>query len=215
MGTRKYEQRLRAESAEETRRRILDAVCELLRLRPAEPVSIDQVARSARVSRSTVYLVFGSRAGLFHALGVDLRERGGFNRMLQAASHPDVRQGLRGGIRGMTEMYAAHQDVLRALNSMAKLDADAVGGAVQRMDEGRAGGMAAQARRLADQRILREDLTVDDATNLLCLLTSFDTFDFLSTSRALSAAKTAELLITTAERSLYRDGVIEAPQVTI
>ena len=61
MGTRKYEQRLRAEAAEETRRRILDAVYERLRVAPAQPVSIEQVARTARVARSTVYLIFGSR----------------------------------------------------------------------------------------------------------------------------------------------------------
>ena len=95
MATRKYEQRLRAESAEETRHRILDAVCQRLRAAPAEPVSIDQVARMARVSRSTVYQVFGSRAGLFGALGADLLDRGGFGSMLQAASHPDAREALR------------------------------------------------------------------------------------------------------------------------
>ncbi len=122
--------------------------------------------------------------------------------MLAAAAHPDAREALRGGIRGVVGMYAAHRDVLRALNSMAQLDADAVGGAVQRMDEGRAGGMAAQARRLAEQGILRADVTVDAATDLLCLLTSFDSFDLLYTSRALPAAKAADLLITTAERSL-------------
>lgn len=204
MPTRKYEQRLRAESAEETRRRILDAVCQRLRSAPAEPVSIDQIARMARVSRSTVYLVFGSRAGLFGALGADLLARGGFGSMLQAASHPDAREALRGGIRGVIGMYAAHRDVLRALNSMAQLDADAVGGAVQRMDEGRAAGMAVQARRLADQGILRADVTLDAATDLLCLLTSFDSFDLLLTGRGLSAAKAAELLITTAERALCR-----------
>jgi AcrR family transcriptional regulator len=202
MATRKYEQRLRAESAEETRRRILDAVCQRLRSAPAEPVSIDEIARVARVSRSTVYLVFGSRAGLFCALGADLLERGGFSSMLAAASHPDAREALRGGIRGVVEMYAAHRDVLRALNSMAQLDADAVGGAVQKMDEGRAGGMAVQARRLAEQGILRADVTVDAATDLLCLLTSFDSFDLLHTCRALPPGKAAELLITTAERSL-------------
>jgi len=37
---RKYEQRRRAEAAEETRRRILDAVYEQLRAAPAEPISI-------------------------------------------------------------------------------------------------------------------------------------------------------------------------------
>jgi hypothetical protein len=104
--------------------------------------------------------------------------------MLAAASHPDAREALRGGIRGVAGMYAAHRDVLRALNSMAQLDADAVGGAVQKMDEGRAGGMAAQAQRLAEQGILRADVTVDAATDLLCLLTSFDSFDLLHTGRA-------------------------------
>jgi AcrR family transcriptional regulator len=204
MATRKYEQRLRAESAEETRRRILDAVCQRLRSAPAEPVSIDQIARMARVSRSTVYLVFGSRAGLFCAFGADLLERGGFSGMLRASSHPDAREGLRCAIRGVVEMYAANRDVLRALQSMGQLDADAVGGALQKMEEGRAGGIAAQARRLAQQGILRADMTVDAATDLLCLLTSFDSFDLLHTGRALPTAKTAELLITTAERSLCR-----------
>jgi len=62
--------------------------------------------------------------------------------------------------------------------------------------------MAAQARRLAEQGILRADVTVDAATDLLCLLTSFDSFDLLHTSRGLAAAQAADLLITTAERSL-------------
>ena len=204
MNTRKYKQQLRAESAEETRRRILDAVCQRLCEAPAETVSIDQVARMARVSRSTVYQVFGSRAGLFGALGADLLERGGFDRILQAVSHPDAREALRGGIRGVTGVYAAHRDVLRALNSMAQLDADAVGGAVQKMDEGRAGGMAVRARRLFEQGILRAGVTVDTATDLLFLLTSFDSFDLLYTGRGLPASTAAELLITAAERSLCR-----------
>jgi AcrR family transcriptional regulator len=204
MATRKYEQRLRAEGAEETRRRILDAVYERLREAPSEPVSIDRIAQLARVARPTVYLAFGSRAGLFEALGADLLQRGGFERVLQAAAHPDAREGLRGGVRGVVEMYAAHRDVLRVLTSMAMLDAAAVGGAVQRMEQGRAGGMAHLAQRLADQGMLRLDVTADQATDLLWLLTSFDSFDLLYTGRALSVDKVAKTLITTAERNLCR-----------
>lgn len=211
MATRKYEQRLRAESAEETRRRILDAVCRRLRSAPAEPVSIDEIARTARVSRSTVYLVFGSRAGLFCALAADLLERGGFASVLAAASHPDAREALRGAIRGVAGMYAANRDVLRVLNSMAQLDAE-LGGAAQKMDEGRAKGMATRAQRLAEQGILRADVTVAAATDLLCLLTSFDSFDLLHTGRGLPAAEAAELLITAAERTLLDSGRGAAPR---
>ena len=71
--TRRYEQRLRAESVAATRRRILDAAHSLLRQAPAKPVSVDEVARNAAVVRSTVYTTFESRAGLFDALAAELR----------------------------------------------------------------------------------------------------------------------------------------------
>ncbi|MGP3931330.1 TetR/AcrR family transcriptional regulator [Nonomuraea sp. KM88] len=204
MATRKYEQRLRAEAAQETRRRILDAVYQRLREAPSEPVSIDRIARMARVARPTVYLVFGSRAGLFDAVGADLLQRGGFDRMLQASAHPDAREALRGAIHTIVEMYAAHRDVLRVLASMALLDAAAVGGAVQRMEQGRAAGMDELAQRLDEQGVLRPDVTLDQATDLLWLLTGFDSFDLLHTGRNLPLDQTATILATTAERSLCR-----------
>jgi AcrR family transcriptional regulator len=204
MATRKYEQRLRAETAEETRRHILEAVYERLREAPSEPVSIDRIAQIARVARPTVYVAFGSRAGLFDAVGADLLQRGGFENMLQAAAHPDAREGLRGGIQGIVEMYATHRDVLRVLSSMALLDAAAVGGAIQRMEQGRAAGMGHLAQRLAEQGVLRPDIEPGQATDLLWLLTSFDSFHLLYTGRALSREETATTLITTAERSLCR-----------
>ena len=39
--------------------RIIDAVLARLRAAPAEPVSIERVARMAGVARSTVYAIFG------------------------------------------------------------------------------------------------------------------------------------------------------------
>lgn len=202
MAPRKYEQRRRAEAAEETRSRILEAVYQRLREAPSEPVSIDRVARLANVARPTVYLVFGSRAGLFDAVGTDLLQRGGFEGMLQAAADPDAREGLRGGIRGVVQMYATHRDELRVLSSMAQLDEAAVGGAIQRMERRRSSGMAQLAQRLADQQALDADVTVEQATDLLWLLTSFDSFDLLHTGRSQPPDQIAQTLITTAERSL-------------
>jgi AcrR family transcriptional regulator len=202
VATRRYEQRIRAETAEQTRRRILDAVYERLREAPSEPVSVDRVARMAGVARSTVYLIFGSRGGLFDALGADLLERGGFDRLMEAVAHPDAREGLRGGIRAGVQMDAAHRDVLRVLFSMAQLDAEAVGGAVQRMEDRRAGGMAYLAKRLADQGALRPEVTAEEAAELLWVLTSFDSFDLLYTGRELPVEEVADRLVTAAERSL-------------
>ncbi|APE24787.1 MULTISPECIES: TetR/AcrR family transcriptional regulator [Streptomyces] len=204
MATRKYEQRLRAEAAAETRRRILDALYEQLRSAPSEAVGLDRIARTAGVSRSTVYTTFGSRSGLFDALGADLLHRGGFERMVREVLQPDAREGLRGGIRGNVEMYAAHRDVMRALYSMAALDAEAVGGAVQRMETGRAAGMDDLARRLGAQGELREDVTVAEAARRLWLFSAFDSFDLLYTGRSMTVEQVTSTLTTAAEHALCR-----------
>jgi len=202
MSPRRYEQRQRAEAAEDTRRRILDAVYQRLEEAPSQAVSIDQVARSAKVARSTVYLIFGSRAGLFDAVADDLLERGGFDRIVQAVAHPDPRETVREGIRGSAHMFAAHRDVFRAIISMAQLDPDAVGGTMRRADRNRAAGMASLAQRLAEQNELKPGVSVEAAADLLWILTSFDAYDLLATGRGLSADAAADLLIETAERAL-------------
>ncbi len=202
MATRRYEQRLRARSAEETRRRVLDAVYDQLSEAPAQPVSVDRIARAAEVARSTVYAIFGSRAGLFDAFAADLLERGGFRRVLDAIADPDPHVTLRAGITGGVHTFAAHRDVFRALVSMAELDPDAVGGAMQRSEQRRAKGMMRLARRLARDGLLREGLTVRRAADRLWVLTSFDAFDLLYTGRRQSADAVAGALVDMAERGV-------------
>jgi AcrR family transcriptional regulator len=204
MTTRRYEQRARAQTAEQTRRRVLDALAERLQNAPSETVSVDQIAQLAGVSRSTVYLSFESRAGLFSALGADLLRRGGFDQMLQATSQPDARQGLRDGLHGVVRMYSAHRDVLRALYSMAQIDPDIIGPAVAPLEQGRATGARYRAQRLAEAELLRPDVTIDKAADLLWVLTSFDTFDLLRTGRHHTLDTIATQLTTIAERTLYR-----------
>jgi AcrR family transcriptional regulator len=201
---RKYEQRLRAESAEATRRRILDALEERLRESPSEPVSIEEIARRAAVARTTVYLIFGSRAGLFDALATELWNRAGLPELTQAVAHPDAGEHLRGGLRAGVEIYAALRDVAIALFSMSALDPESVGGAIARLEMRRWGGMQHLARRLDEQRLLRADVTVDHAADVLWMLASFASFDALYTGRGMTADDVADTLVTTAERTLCR-----------
>ena len=190
------------ETAEATRRRILDAVYDRLARRRPEPVGIDRIARRAGVARSTVYVIFGSRAGLFDAFAADMLERGGFQRVLDAVADPDPRVHLRDGIAGGVRTFAAHRDVFRALVSMAALDPEAVAGTMQRSEERRAKGMLRLARRLARHGLLREGLTAKAAADRLWVLTSFDAFDLLYDGRGLPADEVAHALVDLAERTL-------------
>jgi len=205
MATRRYEQRLRADSAEDTRRRILDAVAQRLREAPTEPLSLDQVARLARVARSTIYLAFGSRAGLLQAFAVDLWERGGLADLTRAVEHPDAREHLRGGFRAGMQLYVEDRDLYRVLFSMSQLQPDADEGAIAQKEENRWGGMTHLAQRLADQKLLLPHVTVADAANVLWVLTSFESFDSLYTGRGLDIDHVVDLLVKTAERALLRD----------
>jgi AcrR family transcriptional regulator len=204
MATRRYKQRQRAEAAEQTRRRILDAVIERLRKAPADPVSIDLIAEMAGVARSTVYAIFGSRAGLFDAVAADVLEREDYERLLEAKHERDAREYMRVGFRTATEMLAADRDIVRALFSMAQLHERAVGDAVRKREESRAAGMARLAGRLGEQDLLRPGVSVADAEHTLWVLTSFDSFDLLYTGRGMSTEAVADLLFATAERALLK-----------
>jgi AcrR family transcriptional regulator len=201
---RTYRQQIRAENAEETRRRILDAVAERLRTAPTEPLSLDKVAKLARVARSTIYLIFGSRAGLFDAFTEDLKERTGLAGLTEAVSNPDVRQHLRDGIAAACTMYAQDLTVYRVLFSMNHLDPASVGGAVERMEKNRAGGMAHLAQRLADDFVLRDDITVEQTSDVLWVLCSFETFDGLYAGRGKSLEEAVDLIASTADHALCR-----------
>jgi AcrR family transcriptional regulator len=203
MTTRPYEQRVRAEEAERTRMRIIEAVFERLREAPAEPVAIDRIASMAGVARSTVYAIFGSRSGLFEAVGRELAERSGYARVLEAKYEPDARDHLRAGFEAASAMLSAHPELYRALHSMAKLDERAVGGAVARENRERAAGMRRLARRLSEQGHLREGLSAGDAAHILWVLTSFEALDLLRTGRGLSTERAARLLVDAAEHALY------------
>jgi len=201
---RRYQQRERAQAAERTRRRILDAVIDHLRRLPGEPVSLEQIADRADVARSTVYAIFGSRAGLFDAVAADVLERDDYDRLLEAKFEPDAREHLRAGIRSGVEMMAGDRDVVRALFSMAPLDPDGVGAAVRRREEKRALGMRRVARRLREQDLLAPGVSAADAEHILWVLTSFEAFDLLHTGRGLSPPAAARRLTEAAERALLK-----------
>ena len=206
MSKRPYHQNVRADAAAETRRHILDTLYERLREAPAEPVSVDQIARRARVSRSTIYLIFGSRSGLFDALTDRLIQGAGYDRIVEATRHPDARETLRGGLEGGVHMYAAHHEVLRVLYATGKLDPEGAGRAIASGERKRFDSMGWLADRLHEQGHLRPDVTPEDAAHTIWLLASFDAYDLLASGRTLEPEDVTRILRETAERALLVPG---------
>ena len=111
-----------------------------MREAPTEQPSLDKVAQLAKVSRSTIYADFGSRAGLFDAFVVDLWERTGLGALNRAVAADDARAHLREGIAAASRMKGQELDVYRVLHAMDRLDPESAGGAVRHMETDRGAG---------------------------------------------------------------------------
>jgi len=203
---RPYVQRARATAAAHKRTDVLDAAISMLADDPLPRVTLDAVAKRAGAARSTVYVMFGSRAGLLEAVAVRLLERIGFDRLVAAVADPDPRRALDRALDESVRLYGRERDVSRALWSWADLDPDAAA-AFAVLDGGREAGTNHLIGRLADAGLLRSDVTRQEAEDLLFLLTSFDTFDQLHTGRHLDSAAVASRLRAVVERTLLREAV--------
>ena len=200
---RSYQQTARAESALETRRRIIEVTRELLARAPLENVSLPEIASRAEVARSTVYTIFGSREGLMIAVAEDLLDRGGFARIGQALRGPDVVQAFETSMDVAMELYSQEDAVGQALLSLAAVDRDA-SSAAARLNFGRRDGMRKIAERMHAQGVLRDDVTVEEASDILWVVTSFETFAQLYRNRNLTPKQVGDRLMTTVRRTLYR-----------
>ena len=119
MPTRGYRSELRAEQAEETRSRILDAALRVMATGVAS-LSIPAVAREAGVSVPTVYRHFGTKADLLAALYPHAARRSGLDGLPDPTSLRDFRSSL----RAIFERVDALDDMARA--AMASPVADEV-----------------------------------------------------------------------------------------
>jgi AcrR family transcriptional regulator len=200
---RSYEQKARAESAAETRLRVIEATRNLLTRAPLENVSLPAIAAEAEVARSTVYAIFGSREGLMVALAEDLLERGGFARIGQALRGPDVVRAFEISMDVAMELYSQEHAVSQALLSLSAVDRDA-SSAAARLNFGRREGMRKLAQRMHDQGVLRDDVTVDEAADVLWIITSFETFEQLYRGRSLTPQEVGQRLMSITRRTLYR-----------
>jgi AcrR family transcriptional regulator len=110
---RAYESPLRAEQMEQTRRRILEAVAEVLADEQVEEVTVPAVAERARVSVRTVYRHFPTKEGLVDGFAEWAEE----HLRLVLHSYPDTLEGIVTLAPALYRTYEENEPLMRALLS--------------------------------------------------------------------------------------------------
>ncbi|MDB5448743.1 MAG: TetR/AcrR family transcriptional regulator [Phenylobacterium sp.] len=105
---RAYRQAARAEAAETTGRRIVEAFHQALRAQWLEDITLDQVAREAEVSVQTVIRRFGGKQGLLEAVGAEVERE---VRSVRGAPRGDLRQ----AVENLCADYEATGDMILRL----------------------------------------------------------------------------------------------------
>jgi AcrR family transcriptional regulator len=176
---RAYGSPLRAQQAEETRGRILDATVRVL-ARGVASLSIPDVAREAGVSVPTVYRHFGTKGDLLAAVYPHVVRRAGLDQQVPPRSLDKLRE----GVRAYLDHLDSFDDLARA--AMASPASREVRG-TNMMDR------LAMFRLLADSVVPRlSDVDRDRIARLLVVLTTSSALRMWRDQLGLSADEAAD-----------------------
>ncbi|MFL5495475.1 MAG: TetR/AcrR family transcriptional regulator [Gemmatimonadales bacterium] len=180
MSPRPYRMDRRRESTDETRLRIINAAREILSSpKGSARFSVDAVGRQAGVARMTVYYQFGSKRGLVEGICDSLAIAGGMDRMAAAFSRTDPLQALDEFIVVLMHFWESDRPVRRGLGALTVLDPETA--AVLEARSGRRRqGLRVLLGRLAKETGHPRPRELEDAVDLLYMLTSFHTYDSLA-----------------------------------
>jgi len=183
---RGYDSPRRREQAAETRRKILDAAGELFARDGYAAIAMPAIADRAGVALKTVYLAFGTKAGVLHALW-DVR-LGGDDQPMPIADRPWYRQLLATEDPHLLVRAAARQsrltkehagDVLHIIRQAA-ITEPALAGLWDRIETEFRAVLAGVAERLDTLGSLAPGVDVTTATDLLWTLNHPDTWHLLA-----------------------------------
>lgn len=186
MTARSYVSPTRAAAAAEKRSEVIRAAIGFLREEHGiASFSLDAIARSAGVTRLTVYNQFGSRRGLLEAVFDDIAERGRLDRLKDAHANPDVRAGLREFVAIFCDFWRSDPAIARLHDAMAIDPEFAL--ALGERHARRRRSIEAFVRRLGQSKLA--PAARRDAIDLIFALTGYATFQALAPARSPSAVR--------------------------
>ena len=198
--------RKRAQAAEETRRRIIEAACDLLSRAGYHNVSLDQIAKRAEVSRQTIYVQFGSKRGVLQAVAEHIEVASYGRGMVEGArevSNPV--HTIRKGIGDQMRFFHSNADLLRTFYAQAANDPDFRAVWQERLQE-RWMAVSLLVERMSSAGWLAEGWSVEDATDWLWSLTNFQRYDELVLQRGWTPEQLAGRIVQAIDAALLTDG---------
>jgi AcrR family transcriptional regulator len=190
---------------EGTRARVLRVAWQMIDQRRAASITLVDVAREAGVSRQTVYLLFGSRAGLLLAMVDDVDGRSdGPARLAAARSTTAPAQLLDTYARAWLGYVPVVFPVARALASAAAGgDADAAAAWESRMQRLR-GGLLQVMRTLQSEGLLRPEWTPSTAADWAYSAMHVDIWQHLVVDCRWKPRDAVERIVRAMERALMK-----------
>jgi len=178
-GKRPYHSRVRQRQAEETHQRLLAVARELFATRGYANTTLEMIAEAAEVSPKTVSAVFGSKRGILTAV-VNPKAFGSHVQQmldeLRTSVDPSQRVSLVAQItRQAYEPLVSELELLRTAGAVAPELADLA----RQVEARRRQNQGRLVAYLDEHRMLRQGLLLEEATDLLWTLTSYDLYRML------------------------------------
>jgi|SRR5215472_10589296 len=203
---RRYHSPARQRQAEQTKARILGAARDMFRATGYASTTVDGIASAAQVSAKTVEAVFGSKRGVLAALVDPLASAGPPRDLvdqIRAAADPERRLELVAELsRRAYEGSVPEFELMRGAEAVAP----EIAAAAAQIETRRRDNQTRLIRYLRQQVRLREDLSEDEATDIVWALTSYDLYRSLVTQRGWPASRYQVWLAHTLIASLLNDG---------
>lgn len=180
---RRYHSPARQRQAEQTRARILGAARDLFRTAGYASTTVEAIASAAQVSAKTVEAAFGSKRGVLVALVNPVASAGPPRDLVDkigATADPARRLDLVAELTRLAyERSVPEFELMRGAVAVAP----EIAAAAEQIEARRRGNQARLIGYLREQGRIRDDLTDDEATDILWALTSYDVYRSLVLQR--------------------------------
>jgi AcrR family transcriptional regulator len=206
---RTYVSKVRQRQSEETRRRILVSAQKLFASKGFELITIDEIAKAAKVSKPSVYNIFQSKRGILLVLIDEALPTEQLSDLVsQATYNPSPRKRLEVTARICRQLYDAEKNQLDLLRGASILDpvfkeleAEREQRRYQRQEE--------SVKLMAKENVMAENMSLSKARDILWTFTGRDFYRLLVLERSWSSDEyeqwLAKLLIMTLLKSAYQN----------